>query len=138
MVRKLDSMWYHEMPASGKLASSHIAILFCALAQCGMITNDLLSMEFDGLANDFSDRSLSPMDYCLAYTDGEIFDIYIKVKYRKVIKDLFASNLIYKVLYELDDLEHDQKYELYTIKCNWHNVDVLAVWLNRQFLQSAP
>lgn len=68
------------------------------------------------------------------------YPLFAIVKYsdRKVIIDLFESDLIYKVLYELDDLEHDQKYESYTIKCSWHNVDVLAAWLNQQFLQSAP
>jgi hypothetical protein len=127
-------MWYHEMPVSGKLATSHIAILFCALVQNRMIIDSLLSMEFDGIPNDFKNRKISPLDYCIAYTDGEIFDMYIKAKYRRIIADLFDSNEIFDMLFSLEGLEHDHKQETYTIKCTWHNVDVCADWLNRQIL----
>jgi hypothetical protein len=132
-MRKLDSMWYHEMPASGKLASSHIAVVFCALVKNGMIASDLLSMEFDGVPNDFTNHRLSPMDYCIAFIDGEIFDVYIKAKYRKSIANLFDNNQIYEILLTLEGLEHDRKHDTYTLKCSWRNVDVLARWLNRQF-----
>lgn len=133
-MRKLDSMWYHEMPASGKLASSHIAVLFCALVQNDMIVNDLLSMEFEGIPNDFTDRKLSPMDYCIAFTDGEIYDMYIKAKYRKVISQLYESNQIFDIIFTLDGLEHERGNRAYTLKCSWHNVDVLADWLHRQIM----
>jgi hypothetical protein len=126
-------MWYHEMPASGKLASSHIALVFCALVQNNMIVDDLLAMEFEDIPNDFKNHKLSPMDYCLAYTDGEIYDQYIKAKYRKTITDLFDSGQIFQMLFAIEGLEHDHKHETYTLKCNWQNVDVIANWLKRQF-----
>ena len=132
-MRKLDSMWYHEAPVNGKLASSHIAIVFCALVERGMIVDDLLALEFEGIPNNFEDWSLSPMDYCIAYTDGEIFDIYIKQKYRKFVSELFDEDKVYDLLFSLDGMEHDTKHETYTLKCTWHNVDVLADWLRRQF-----
>jgi hypothetical protein len=126
-------MWYHEMSASGKLASSHIALVFCALVQNNMIVDDLLAMEFEDIPNDFKNHKLSPMDYCLAYTDGEIYDQYIKAKYRKTITDLFDSGQIFQILFAIEGLEHDYKHETYTLKCNWQNVDVIANWLKRQF-----
>lgn len=132
-MNKLDSMWYHEMPASGKLASSHIAVAFCALVRNGMIIDDLLAMKFEGIPNDFSNRKLSPMDYCIAYTDGEIFDIYIKPKYRKAISNFFDSDQIFEVITTLEGLERDEKQGSYTLKCTWHNVDILADWLSQQF-----
>ena len=132
-MRKLDSMWYHEMPTSGKLASSHIALLFCALAQSDMIVDDLLLMEFEGISNDFKNRKLSPLDYYIAYTDGEIYDKYIKTKYRTTITDLYDSNQIYEMLFTMEGLEHDHKNEAYTLKCSWQNVDIIAGWLKRQF-----
>ena len=133
-MHKLDSMRYHEMPASGKLASSHIAVLFCALVQNNMIVNGLLSMEFDGIPNDFTDRKLSPMDYCVAFTDGEIYDMYIKAKHRKAISDLYESNQIFDIIFTLEGLEHKRGNRNYTLKCTWHNVDVIANWLNRQII----
>lgn len=132
-MNKLDSMWYHESPGNGRLASSHIAIVFCALVKNGMVADDLLEMVFEGIPNNFNDKSLSPMDYCLAYTDGEIFDIYIKPKCRKVISGLFDSNQIFEIIFAIEGLEHDRENETYTLKSNWHNVDILADWLELQF-----
>ncbi|HSW92150.1 MAG TPA: hypothetical protein VLG09_05900 [Candidatus Saccharimonadales bacterium] len=126
---KLESMWWHESSENGKLASSHIAVSFCALVRCGMIIEDLLEMEFEGIPNSFDDESISPMEYGLAYTDGEIFDIYIKPKYRKAVSGLFDSNKLIETMYSLEEMRQDSKNPTYTIECTWHNVDVLADWL---------
>lgn len=131
-MRKLDSMWYHEAPGNGPFASSHIAVAFCAFVKCDMVVDDLLAFEFDGIPRNFDDDSLSPMDYCLAYTDGELFDMYIKSKYRKSISELFDGDRIYDLIFKLEGLDHDTRYEAYTLKCTWHNVDVLAQWLNQE------
>lgn len=128
-MSKLESMWWHESSKNGKLASSHIAVSFCALVRCGMIVDDLLEMEFEGIPNTFDDESISPMEYCLAYTDGEISDTYIKPKYRKVISELFDSNKLTETMYSLEEIRHDNKNPTYTIECSWHNVNVLAGWL---------
>lgn len=128
-MNKLDSMWYHEGPDSGPLASSHIALVFCALVKCKMIDDGLLEMEFEDIPNDFSDKSLSPMEYFLAYTDGELRDIYIKPKFRKALTEIYDGDKIYDTLFNLKGLEHDNKYETYTLKCNWHNVEVCSNWL---------
>lgn len=130
-MTKLESMWWHESSQNGKLASSHIAVSFCALVRCSMIVDDLLEMEFEGIPNTFDNESISPMDYCLAYTDGEVFDTYIKPKYRKTISDLYNSDELTNVMYMLDGIRHDTKNPTYTIECSWHNVDVLATWLRR-------
>lgn len=130
-MTKLESMWWHESPQNGKLASSHIAVSFCALVRCGMIVNDLLEMEFEGVPNTFNDESISPMDYCLAYTDGEISDRYIKPKYRKVVSDLYTSNRLIEVMYSLDEIQQDLQNPTYTIECTWHNVDALTGWLQK-------
>lgn len=132
-MRKLDSMWWHESPANGKLASSHIAILFCALARGGMIIQHLLELEFDGIPSAFDDESLSPMEYCLAYTDGEIYDDYIRPKYRKAIAELCDSDEITRKLFSLDDFEHSTSNKTYTLVCSWHNVEVLKSWLRQRF-----
>ncbi len=128
-MNKLESMWWHESPENGKLASSHIAVSFCALVRCDMIVDDLLEMEFEGIPNTFDDESISPMEYCLAYTDGEISDTYIKPKYRKVISELFDSNKLIETMYSLEEMRQDSMNPTYTIECTWHNVDVLADWL---------
>lgn len=130
MIRKIDSMWRHEAPGNGPLASSHIAVTFCALVKSDMIVQDLLNLEFEGIPNDFSDRSLSPMDYCLAYTDGELFDYYIKAKYREAIIELFEGGKIFSLVADEHFMKHieDGEYE-YTLECTWENVDILADWL---------
>lgn len=130
---KLDSIWYHEAPGNGKLASSHIALMFCALAKDHMIVNDLLEMQFLDIPNDIADRSVSPMDYFLAYTDGELRDTYVKPKYRKKFTELYDGDKIYDTIFNLDGMEHDTKNKTYTLKCTWHNVDILADWLRWQF-----
>jgi hypothetical protein len=95
-----------------------------------MVVDDLLEMEFEGIPNTFDDESISPMEYCLAYTDGEISDRYIKPKYRKTISDLYNSDKLTEIMYSLDEMRQDTtKNSTYTIECTWHNVDVLADWL---------
>ena len=132
MSKKLDSMWWHEAPKNGPLASSHIAILFCALVKNSMIVKDLLAFEFDEIPKNFSDRSLSPMDYCLAYTDGELFDHYVKAKYRKAVVELFEGNEIFKLITDEGFMSHVEDSEFdYTLKCTWGNVDILANWLQQ-------
>lgn len=131
-------MWWHESPESGPLASSHIAITFCALVKNNMIVKNLLDLEFDGIPKDFSDRSLSPMDYCLAYTDGELFDHYIKAKYREAIVVLFDGNKIYGLIMDESLLSHTTSdSSSYTLECNWSNVDILANWLQQNIITSA-
>jgi hypothetical protein len=131
-MNKLDSMWWHEAKGNGKLASSHTAVLFCALAKNGMIVDDLLEMEFKKIPGDLSDETLSPMDYCLAYTDGELFEEYVKPGYRKLVKHLYETNKIYDIISSLEGLEHDMKNSTYTLKCSWKNVKTLSEWLKSQ------
>lgn len=126
---KLDSMWWHESPENGELASAHIAVLFCALVRADMIVKDLLDFEFEGIPKTFDDEKISPMKYCLAYTDGEIFDDYIVPKYREVVSRLCEDNKITEVLYSSGDFEHYGRNKTYTLVCNWHNVKTLKAWL---------
>lgn len=126
---KLDSMWWHESPENGDLASAHIAVLFCALVRANMIVKDLLDFEFEGVPKTFDDEKFSPMKYCLAYTDGEIFDDYIVPKYREVVSRLCEDNKITEVLYSSGDFEHYGRNKTYTLVCNWHNVKTLKAWL---------
>ncbi len=126
---KLDSMWWHESPESGGLASAHIAVLFCALVRADMIVKDLLDFEFEGIPKTFDDEKISPMKYCLAYTDGEIFDDYIVPKYREVVSRVSEDNKITEVLYSSGDFEHYGRNKTYTLVCNWHNVKTLKAWL---------
>lgn len=130
-------MWWHESPEGGPLASSHIAITFCALVKNNMIVKNLLDLEFDGIPKDFSDRSLSPMDYCLAYTDGELFDHYIKARYREAVVELFESNKIFNLITDENFMSHveDSEYA-YMLKCTWGNVDILANWLRQHMAAS--
>jgi|GEM_PF-1603808 len=138
MIRKIDSMWRHEAPESGPLASSHISVTFCALVKSGMIVQDLLNLEFEGTPNDFSDKSLSPMDYCVAYTDGELFDHYIKARYREAVVELFESNKIFNLITDESFMSHIEDSEFdYTLKCTWGNVDILANWLQQHIAASA-
>lgn len=137
-MNKLDSMWWHEEAGNGKLASSHIAVVFCALVRSGMIVSDLLEMEFEGIPNNFADESISPMEYCLAYTDGVLFDMYIKPKFRKFIVELHETDKIYEIINTLAGLEHDPKNETYTLKCTWKNVDTLTEWLQQQGSRDKP
>lgn len=135
-MNKLDSIWYHEgAPGSSELASSHIAVLFCALVVSNMITEDLLGMEFEGIPNTFNNESLSPMDYLIAYTDGELYDIYIKPKYRTAITTLFSGDDMVKLLDGslIDGLEYDTRCKTYSLKCNWHNVHVIADLLHQHY-----
>ena len=44
-----------------------LPLYFIALVEHGMIVDDLLALEFEGIPNNFEDRSLSPMDYCIVY-----------------------------------------------------------------------
>lgn len=136
LMNKIDSMWWHESPKNGPLASSHIAVLFCALVKNDMIVKSLLNLEFDGIPKNFSDRTLSPMDYCLAYTDGEIFDDYIKAKYRDVVTLLFDGNKIYDLLMDEQRMSHaiSGEHAGYTLECNWQNVDSLADWLQQNMV----
>lgn len=135
-MNKLESMWYHKAPKNGPLASSHIAVTFCALVKNKMIVPNLLDLEFDGVPKDFSDRSLSPLDYCLAYTDGVLFDEQIKAKYREAVVELFDSGKIYHLvadegfMYQVEDGEFE-----YTLKCTWRNVDILADWLQKNIIE---
>lgn len=132
-MRKLESMWWHESPQNGKLASSHIAVLFCALARNNMIAPSLMKLEFEGTSGALDDESLSPLDYLLAYTDGELYDDYIRPTYRKVISDLYDSGGIMEIFFTLDGLEHTGRSDAYTLTCTWHNVEVLRGWLQEQF-----
>lgn len=128
---KLDSMWWHESPENGELASSHIAVLFCALVRANMIVKELLDLEFKGIPKTFDNERISPMKYCLAYTDGEIFDDYIVPIYREVLSKLCKDDEITRVLYSSDDFEHIGRNEVYTLACNWHNVNTLKTWLQQ-------
>lgn len=139
MHKKIDSMWWHESPENGPLASSHIAVVFCALVKSEMIVKDLLSLEFEGIPKDFSDRSLSPMDYCLAYTDGELFDHYVKARYREAITILFDGNKIYDLIMDEKLLSHTTGgSSSYTLECTWGNVDALANWLQQNIVTGNP
>lgn len=126
---KLDSMWWHESPENGDLASAHIAVLFCALVRAGMIVKDLLNFEFEDVPRTFDDEKISPMKYCLAYTDGEIFDDYIIPKFRKAVSKLCENDEITDILYSSDNFEHSGRDKTYTLVCNWHNVETLKTWL---------
>jgi len=138
MSKKLDSMWWHEAPKNGPLASSHIAVLFCALVKNNMIVKDLLSLEFEGIPNDFSNRSLSPMEYCLAYIDGELFSSYIKAKYRENVVNLLDDNKFYNIVADESFMSHIEDSEFdYTLKCTWGNVDILANWLQQHIAANA-
>lgn len=129
-MNKLESIWYHEAPKNGPLASSHIAVTFCALVKNKMIVPNLLDLEFEGIPKDFSDHLLSPLDYCLAYTDGVLLDAQIKAKYRGAIIELFEGGKIYHIIADESSMNQQENSEFdYTLECTWHNVDVLADWL---------
>ncbi len=132
-MNKLDSMWYHEGKNNGELASSHIFVFFCALVRSGMVVSDLLEMEFENVPRAFDDETISPMEYCLAYTDGEILDVYIKSEYRESVSDFYENNEFSQLIYDEAMFEHDTKNEAYTLKCTWHNVNALARELERRF-----
>ena len=128
---KLDSMWWHESPENGELASAHIAVLFCALVRADMIVKDLLDFEFEGIPKTFDDEKISPMKYCLAYTDGEIFDDHIVPEHRDVISKLCEDDELTKILYSSDNFEHTGRNKTYTLACSWHNVETLKSWLQQ-------
>lgn len=131
-MNKLESIWYHEAPKNGPLASSHIAVAFCALVKNKMIVPNLLDLEFEGIPKNFGDRSLSPLDYCLAYTDGVLLDEQIKAKYREAIVELFESGKIYKPVADEAFMTQQENSESdYTLECTWDNVDILAYWLQK-------
>lgn len=133
-MNKLDSIWYHQgAPGSNELASSHIALSFCALVRADMIVKDLLEMEFDNVRNTLDDESISPLEYMIAYTDGELYDAFVKQQYRDLVSKLFDSNEIFDVLESLAGLEREDKYvdSAYSLKCTWKNVDILADWFKK-------
>ncbi len=135
-MNKLESIWYHEAaPGSGKLASSHIAVLFCAMAKNGMIVGELLEMEFEGIPNPI-DESISPMDYLIAYTDGQLYDYYVVPAYREAMVSFFDSNDMLISLFEgtlIEGLEFSSTEEVYTLECNWYNVHKVTEWLATEF-----
>lgn len=135
-MQKLDSIWWHKAPENGDLASSHIAIIFCALVKCGVIVKDLLEFEFNEIPSNLSNKKLSPLDYCLAYTDGELFDDYIQPTYRKQVAELFESNKIYDLIADENFMSHQARNaSSYTLECSWQNVDILAAWIKTNFVQ---
>lgn len=87
-------------------------------------------MEFD-LVPDFNDRKLSPVEYCLAYTDGVIYEEYIVKKYREQMAALIESGELYEFLAESKSLSHKGN-GAYTLQDSWDNVDGLLLELAKR------
>ena len=90
-----------------------------------MIVDDLLEMEFDGIPNTLNNESISPMKYLLAYTDGELLDVYIRSSKRKSVSEFYNDHYA-SFIFDENKFEHYNHYETYSLKCNWHNVKVLS------------
>ncbi len=101
------------------------AIFFLRACKNGMIVDDLLEMEFDGIPNTLNNESISPMKYLLAYTDGELLDVYIRSSKRKSVSEFYNDHYA-SVIFDENKFEHYNQYETYSLKCNWHNVKVLS------------
>ena len=122
---KIDSIWWHNAPESGPLASSFLGVLFCALMKNDMVVSDLANMKFDEVPG-FASRKFSPVEYCLAYTDGSLYDTSIKPKYRKTITDMYESEDVFRLLNDQTIFDHTNSKYAYTLKDTWGNVDMLA------------
>lgn len=92
-----------------------------------MIVSDLADMEFDSVPS-FKDRRLSPMEYCLAYTDGVIYEEYVVRKYREQVIIMMDNGDLYKLLAENDSLSRQGK-GTYNLKDSWNNVDQFSLEL---------
>lgn len=134
-MNTLDSIWWHEAAGRGRLASSHVAIVFCALVENSMIISEVSDAYYPNIPK-ISERLLSPMEYLVAYADGVIAGQFVVTKYRDKIATMISDGTMYDALFDNGLVQDATGVEPYTLECSWQNVDIFSEWIRREVVEA--